>query len=66
MDFTSKIDDRLAREERRLGPAPRPTLATMVDLGMTDDRIGRYFGMDADLVASLRMKYSVERPLLHS
>ena len=66
MNCTSKINDCLEREERRLGPAPRPTLAILVDLGMTDDRIGRYFGMDADLVASLRMKYSVERPSLHN
>lgn len=42
---------------QRLGPAPHLTLAALVDLGLTDDRIGRYFKVDVACISTLRAEY---------
>jgi hypothetical protein len=47
---------------QRLGPAPHLTLAALVDLGLSDDRIGRYFKLDAACISTLRAEYLAAAP----
>jgi hypothetical protein len=45
-----------------MGCRPELTLATLVDLGLSDDRIGRYFNVSTATIRSLRREYGVEPP----
>lgn len=40
------------------GPMPRETLSAMVDYGLSDADISRYFRISPDTVAALRQHYS--------
>lgn len=45
----------------RLGPAPGLALLALTELDVTDERIGRYFGLDAECVAAIRAEYLSRR-----
>ena len=40
-----------------LGPMPRETLTAMVDYGLSDDEISRYFKISHDTVVALRRHF---------
>lgn len=40
-------------------PIPRGWLSALVDMGMTDELIGRYFSVTAEQVASLRREFEL-------
>jgi len=42
-------------------PVAAATLAALVDLGMPDDEIANYFGVEAGKVAALRGRYGLNR-----
>ena len=42
-----------------LGPMPRETLAAMVDYGLNDAEIGRYFKLGTGTVTSLRQYFGL-------
>lgn len=44
--------------ERCLEPWPQTALATLVDLGMSDDKIAKYLAVDEDFVRRLRERES--------
>jgi hypothetical protein len=44
--------------ERCLEPWPQTALATLVDLGMSDDKIAKYLAIDEDFVRRLRERES--------
>lgn len=48
----------LGGEEWPVAPA---SLAALVDLGMPDDEIAKFFGVDAGKVAALRGRYGLKR-----
>ena len=45
-----------------LGPMPRQCLETLVDLGLTDVEIGRYFRMPSVRVSELREIWDITGP----
>lgn len=46
---------------RTLGPSPRQALETVVDLGLSDADIGRYFNIPHGNVYRLRQIWKIER-----
>lgn len=42
-----------------LGPMPAEALAAMVDYGLSDAEIGRYFDLSADLIETLRQHWEI-------
>ncbi len=42
-----------------LGVKPKKSLETLVDLGLSDDEIARYFRIDEDHVSKLRQIWSI-------
>ena len=42
-------------------PVAAATLAALVDLGMPDVEIAKFFGVEAEKVATLRGRYGLER-----
>lgn len=43
-----------------LGPMPGEALAAMVDYGLNDVEIGRYFGLPHDMIAILRQHWGID------
>ncbi len=42
-----------------LGPVPSSALAAMVDYGLNDTEIGRYYGLPSEAVAALRAHWRI-------
>ncbi|MEI4233686.1 hypothetical protein [Roseovarius sp. D22-M7] len=42
-----------------LGPMPEEVLAAMVDYGLSDSEIGRYFGLSREVVTTLRTHWRI-------
>ncbi|MFO7759676.1 MAG: hypothetical protein R6V26_14585 [Roseovarius sp.] len=42
-----------------LGPMPGEALAAMVDYGLSDAEIARYYGLSSELVATLRAHWRI-------
>ncbi|MET3649170.1 transposase-like protein [Phyllobacterium ifriqiyense] len=59
MNESSNIEMRRCRAERCLKPWPQTALATLVDLGMSDDKIARYLAVDETFVKRLRDGYRI-------
>jgi hypothetical protein len=53
---------RLQRDALKLGPMPRASLETFVDLGLTDRDIGNYFKVAHPVVAELRKCWCISQP----
>ena len=53
---------RLLRESHKLGPLPKASLETFVDLGLTDREIGDYFKIAHPVIAELRKLWRVAQP----
>ena len=49
--------DEAKRVAEALGPMPRETLNAMVDYGLSDVEISRYFKLGTDTVTSLRQHF---------
>jgi hypothetical protein len=45
-----------------LGPMPGEALAAMVDYGLSDAEIARYYGLSIDLIAILRAHWRIGEP----
>lgn len=43
-----------------LGPMPGEVLAAMVDYGLSDDEIGRYFDFPHDMISTLRDYWEID------
>lgn len=43
-----------------LGPMPAEVLAAMVDYGLSDHEIGRYFKLPHDMIAKLREHWGID------
>lgn len=43
-----------------LGPMPAEVLAAMVDYGLSDTEIGRYYGLPDDMIATLRDAWGLD------
>ena len=48
------LPDELKVSAQKLGPFAAASLAVFVDLGLSDDDIGRYFGLSGTCVSQLR------------
>ena len=59
MNESSNVEMRRCRAERCLEPWPQIALATLVDLGMGDDKIARYLAVDETFVSRLRERYGI-------
>jgi hypothetical protein len=58
-DESSNVEMRCRGAESQLGPWPRLALATLVDLGMSDDKIAKYLSVDEGCVKRLRNEYRI-------
>lgn len=47
------------RVQEALGPMPREVLAAMVDYGLSDAEISRYFSLPRDLITILRLHWGI-------
>lgn len=56
---TKTLSGELQKHIHVLGFAPRRTLETFVDLGLTDGEIARYFKMDERHISSLREHWEI-------
>ena len=53
--MTNILDDRQnGRAADRMGPRPEISVTVLADLGLSDERICRYFGVHRDRVAEIR------------
>jgi len=43
-----------------LGPMPARVLAAMVDYGLSDDEIGRYYGLPDNIIMTLREYWCID------
>ncbi|CAN7707191.1 hypothetical protein LJR231_005892 [Phyllobacterium sp. LjRoot231] len=59
MNEPSNVEMRRCRAERCLKPWPQTALATLVDLGMGDDKIAKYLAVDEGFVGQLRERYGI-------
>lgn len=59
MKESSIVEMRRCRAERCLEPSPQTALATLVDLGMSNNKIARYLAVDEDFVKQLRDEYGI-------
>jgi hypothetical protein len=50
------------RSDHSLWPIGTCELASLVDLGLSDDRIARYFGVEQAKVSALRVSYGLADP----
>jgi hypothetical protein len=53
------LPDELRVSEQKLGPFAAASLAVFVDLGLSDDDIGRYFGLSGICVSQLRQAWRI-------
>lgn len=47
--------------ELRMGHRPELALAALVDLGLSDECLGRYFGVKVEAIRTLRDDYGIDR-----
>ncbi|MCZ0813080.1 MAG: hypothetical protein ACQEVT_08935 [Pseudomonadota bacterium] len=43
-----------------LGPMPAAALAAMIDYGLSDDEIGRYYDLPHDMITTLREDWGID------
>lgn len=59
------LPNELRVSAQKLGPFAAANLAVFVDLGLSDDEIGRYFGLPSSRVSQLRRAWRIpKRPPL--
>jgi hypothetical protein len=59
MHESSNVEMRRCRAERCLERWPQTALATLVDLGMSDDKIAKYLAVDEGFVKQLCDEYGI-------
>ena len=64
LDIDSRPSSLAAARRRRiaetLGSAPRESLAAMAGYGLSDDEIGRYYGLPPRAVTKLRTRWGID------
>jgi hypothetical protein len=61
MSQLGKPPTRLRQRIRALGPTPRISLEVLVDLGLSDVEIARYFDVSQTCIVSLRKIWGIRR-----